>query len=464
MDFGRSTPFQDQRILLFLAAVLVVATFGLSSYLYINADVAFLVWAADQVLGPAVYGRDILDVNPPLCMLIYVPAALLAQFIGFDWGIRIWMLFLSLLALLVLWQVADRSLRASVATVLVLFLILAYPHHYAQREQIAFLLCAPYVAGPSLRRSWGLASGIMAGIGFLMKPYFLIPLALVFALRRRLGDEERAILLVGIAYGLVLVFFFQPYLFEMVPAATATYWAISYSWYQIALQVVVVLVGIAPFAMGGAVLLAARPFLMATLGFTIAAVLQSKGFMYHFIPAFGFLVMSLTVGISNPKQTAAKVAGLILLLQVAWLSGIVGLWLSYRQQTTQVNSRIQYEIDRAGSFASLHPNPFPAFPAAIYTHSKFTGIAICQIFLPAVKQLLAEQDAGKSNMAYELALSQAKRELGRKPNLVFTTNKNHDGTSFNYLDWLLRDEEFRDLWKDYEDYRIIGPYSLYRLR
>ena len=39
--------------------------------------------------------------------------------------------------------------------------------------------------------------GVMAGVGFAIKPHFLIALALVFATRRRIGTEEWAIAATG---------------------------------------------------------------------------------------------------------------------------------------------------------------------------------------------------------------------------------------------------------------------------
>ncbi len=142
---------------------------------------------------------------------------------------------------------------------------------------------------------------------------------------------------------------------------------------------------------------------------------------------------------------------------------ILGYWL-YAENVLMVdfNREIQLEIDRSGSFISLHPNPFPAFPAAIYTPSKFMGTAISQLFLPAVRQYTDEKVGGDPSEAFRLALDQAKRELSRNPNLVIASASDHDGTHFNYLDWLEKDDGFRELWKNYQFYRVIGPLLLYR--
>jgi hypothetical protein len=447
---------------LLLAGLMTFGVVGLRSYQYINHDVAFLAWAADQVLGPPVYGRDILDVNPPLCMLIYMPVAFLAPYIGFDWAIRLWMIFLSVLSITTFWQTADKTLRLPVGVTFVLFYLLAYPNHFAQREQIVLLLCAPYVAGSNSSRGWGVTSGIMAGLGFLMKPHFLIPLALVFALRRKFGIQERAILAVGVAYAFALVVFFQAYLFEMVPAASATYWAMGFPWTKMAEQVSLILLAAVPLAAAGAMQPAIRAYFVAALGFAAAALLQNKGFNYHFIPAFGFLFMYLAAVMLDPKREVAGLAKLMIIIQIFYHGKSVVQWHHHGEIVASIDREFQSEIDNSKTYASLLTEPVPAFPAAIYTQSQFVGIAITQIFLPAVEHYATGLASGDQREANRLALEQARREVGRSPDLVFVSNYDRDGNEFPYLDWLKQDEEFRELWADYHPSRTIGPITLYR--
>jgi hypothetical protein len=447
---------------LLLIGLLVASAFALRSYLYINPDVAFLVWAANEVMGPPVYGVDILDVNPPLGFLIYMPAVLMAPIFGFEWGIRLWMLCLSILSVSALWHTADKSLRLPVTTVLVLFVTLAYPHHFAQREQIALLLCAPYVAGPSSRRGLGVLIGVMAGIGFSIKPHFLIPLALVFALRRKIGVEERAIIAVGAVYAIVLLVFFQPYLFEMVPKAAANYWAISLSWRDIALQAGLFMFSAIPLAAGAAPQPAARPFFMAGLGFAIAALLQNKGFYYHYLPAFGFLVMFLTASLFNQKRFVAIAAALFLIVQITFLGEIANSWVTHYAKVMPRHQQVQAEIDSSASYVTLIAETYPAFPAAIYSPSRYAGMAIYQLFLPAVAKYELGLSTRDPEMAKRLALAQAIQELRRKPELVIVSPNEYDGRYFDSLEWYMRDEGFRELWKDYYPTRKIGRLTFYR--
>lgn len=450
----------DWPFCLLLLACVVIGMLCLRPYLFINHDVAFLIWAADQVTGPPVYGRDILDANPPLCMLIYMPAVLLAKALGFEWGIRIWMMALTILSIVTLWNTAERPLRP-VAAILAGFVVLAYPNHFAQREQIALLLCAPYVAGVARGRGWAVASGVMAGIGFLMKPHFLLPLALVFALRRRIRTEEYAILATGLAYGLSLLIFFQPYLFEMLPKAALTYGSIAFPALLLQqLAVIACMAGLLAFL--SAPQAEARPYLMATAGFTGAALLQQKGFYYHFIPAFAFLAIYTAVSMRNGRALASRLAAVLLVIQGLFQAGLAVAWLRFEAGNRQFWAELNAEIDASPSYASLMVQP--AGPQLIHTRSRYAGTAICQIFMPAVIAHLAGASTGNPEESERLAREQAIREIRRKPELVLISNTNHDGEYFDVLGWLNQDAAFRELWRDYKPTRHIAGVIIFRRR
>lgn len=456
----------NSRSLATLLALAALCCLLMPLYNVVDYDVAFLTWAADRVLRGAVYGRDILDVNPPLGMLIYMPAALLAALTGFEWGVRLWMLALTLLSTACLWRCAGQSLRLPLAAMLLAFVTLAFPNHYAQREQIVLLLCAPYVAGPAQDRRWGLVSGVMAGVGFLMKPYFLIPLAALIALRRRIGMEENAIIAAGLAYAVILLVFFQPYLREMVPAAATTYWAISYPWTSLASQAAFIVIAALAMASACASQPAAVAHAVAALGFAAAAVLQQKGFVYHFIPAYGFLALLLTVATFNARRTVALGAVCFLLLEMVVIGRSALHWRArdFAAELRQVTSALNAEIDGSASYLSFVPEPYAAFPAAIHTPSRYAGIAICPIFIPAVATLSARQQVDVT--AGRMARDQALRELANKPELVITLNVPYlvDGRPFDILQWLLQDPRFREAWAHYAADKTVGPFLLYRRR
>lgn len=441
---------------LLLSALIVASTFLFTSYNYINNDVAFLAWAAREIMGPPVFGVDILEVSPPLCVLVYVPAVALAKFVGLDWGIRLWMMLLSLLSLAAFWQSAEPALRKPVAAAFVVFLLFGYPNHYAQKDQIAFVLCVPYVAGMAAGRGWRITGGAMAGVGFLMKPYFLLPLVLLLALRRRFETGEKAIVAVALIYAAALMLFFRPYIFEMVPKAAATYFAFWFALRDFVEQSAIVLLCTLPVALAGERHPAARPYLLAALGFVAAAVLQRKGFYYHFMPAFGFTAMFLAASLRNPKRLVAGAAALFLVAEATVLAKMAYRWAVHRPELAATDAALLAALATSRSYVALSAGPYPGFPTAIHTASRFVGLAICEIFIEAARQDPA--------LAAPLAIDQARRELGRKPDLVIVVSQDGDRHPLDIIGFLQQDAGFRALWQDYRFERRISAFDIYRRR
>jgi hypothetical protein len=203
-------------------------------------------------------------------------------------------------------------------------------------------------------------------------------------------------------------------------------------------------------------------YLLAALGFTAAAVLQGKGFYYHYIPAFGFLAMFLAACISTEKRVVAACAGAFLVMEAICLGRMMLPWFALQARTAAETREIKGEIDRSASFVSLAIQPAIAFPAAIHTPARYLGLSSCQGFMSAVAQYAAGKGRGDPAPIYRLALDQVRRELRRRPELVLLAQYGQDNRYWDMLGWYKQDPEFRELWKDYHRDRTIGPVILYR--
>jgi len=91
--------------------------------------------------------------NPPLAFLIYLPAVWLAKLFGYDLAVKLWRGVLFLASATVLSRTAPDRFRLPLTIALSLFFALGFPREFGQREQIAVLLTASYVAGYADRRS-----------------------------------------------------------------------------------------------------------------------------------------------------------------------------------------------------------------------------------------------------------------------------------------------------------------------
>lgn len=448
---------------LLLAAGTACAIVAVQWRSIINPDVAFLLWTAAKVMGPDVFGVDIYEVNPPLAFLIYAPAAWAAPVLGYGLSLSLWIAALTCLSIAVFWQACDREVRLPLTLTLALFVALIFPGQFAQREQIAFILTAPYVAGHARHRGWAVSSGVMAGLGFAIKPYFLIPLVLVFATRRRIRTEERAIAATGAAYAAIILLVFQPYLFDFVPLARATYWAAYMDRSTTLLFAAIIALSTVLFALAGAPQPAARGFAAASLGFVLAALVQYKGFSYHFHAAWGFLALFLAARTANPRRLVARAAALYLLLFALVVGQASWDWFTARQENEAAMAALLPEVDRAESFLALAMGSFPAFPTALHTTADYKGLAIWPIFISAARDAWAGPELNAR--ARRLTLDQALRELQRQPQLVIVqrppATTRRDASGFDLLAWLKSDPGFRAAWQAYRYRNSVGAYDLY---
>lgn len=287
-----------------------------------HTDIAWPFYLAEQMLTGARQGLDFLEVNPPLFLWLAVPPVVIERFSGLGaWQANV--LLTALLAaaslamayrFLVLLGVDRRQRR--ILLLAAGFAAFVLPRiEFAQREHLAYLVTFPYIvlSAVRLRRMSappGLAAiaGILGGVGFSLKPHFLLAwLLLELLMFARLGFgalkriELGALVGFGLLYFLAVVVLVPEYLpmaFRLRP------------WYD---RYINNGIGVTTILAGPILLLTALVVLaqrqaareedslvaclsMAFLGFLAAAILQRKGFSYHFIAASCFGLTTLVRG------------------------------------------------------------------------------------------------------------------------------------------------------------------------
>lgn len=451
-----------------IAFSIAILMAGLATQLpaFLNHDVAFLSWVAHRVLGGAVYGRDILEVNFPMAFLIYMPAAMVEHFLGLSLAVKLWTFGLEIVSLLLLSRALPMANRGIVLMAFAAFLAFALPREFAQREQIAFILTAPWcVAAPRSKRH-SIFVGVLAGIGFSIKPHFLIPLALLALYRRKFGYGERAIVITGALYAIALPTFFWPFLTDSLPLAQAAYWAIGSISNGVApalvAGVLIITCSIAAIAARDAL---AKEFLIAAIGFLAAAVLQQKLFPYHLLPVWGFLVLA-SASLFRERRLVASA----LLVACTYVLAIVAMpWWRDSDGRAEEIPQLTAFLDRGSSFTVIAVHPYPSFPTALHTRACFLGWSNSHWFLPAVAKIATGQTNRTDPVAEEWAVRQAVTELSRSPDrvVVDTDWRRHTGLlsrRFDAIAWLERNPEFLKLWKNYAKEAKVGEFLIYRRR
>lgn len=304
-----------------LGALTLACGLAANFFYVLNHDVSYLLYIAGRLLQGATLYVDLPEINPPLIVWLNLPVAWLAQ----AWGVpEPQVLRVALLALgcgVVAWSGAilrgwlGRPMLVAwlVAALYVVLLLPGYA--FGQREHIALMCALPYLAeaarrvdGQPVGRGAHLAVAALASLGMAIKPHFLLVALLVegFAwLRvRRLAPGCLLAAALLLAY-LGAVLLFAPAYRDMLRLLAGGYWAHSSGWLVFLRQpyfyATVVLLGLAAASRVEARTLP-RVLLLASGGFAAAALIQHKGWSYHWLPALSLAWLAFALGIAQATR------------------------------------------------------------------------------------------------------------------------------------------------------------------
>ncbi|MGH7528433.1 MAG: hypothetical protein ACREMX_17205, partial [Gemmatimonadales bacterium] len=343
-------------------------------------DTAWLLYAAERWLDGARLYVDLVEVNPPLIIWLNAIPVLVARALA----ISPLLVYRLLVVALVLGSVlaSARLLRRILGpeetalrrylTLLLLFAALTLARQdFGEREHLMLALTLPYILLTALRGPGGAVSGpvaigagLGAAVGIGLKPYFaLLWLALELCLRletgrwrRRPSAESVTVVLAGAAYGLAVARYAPEY-FTVVRTMAAPYFAFLGNSLPVtallgdgALLPLVALCGF--LALRSSATPDRRPLwgalFAATLAFYASAVLQQKGWRYHFYPsmATGIVLLGLqAVDLAGPLRSAAARAYAIVAPAVAGAVLVVTALGCVRQALDPLNPRYDADPD-----------------------------------------------------------------------------------------------------------------------
>lgn len=355
-----------------------------------NGDTAWLLIVAGRMLDGARLYVDVIETNPPMSILLYVPGVWLARLFG--GAPELWMYGqVSAMAALSIWAVAGLSRQAGLESsssrvlfgLLVGFVLLIMPTRcFGQREHVALIALLPYLMLTAARWQgafrpslWlALAVGAGAGLGLSIKPHFAVILGLTHAAMLirdarhggawldRLVAHMRAGRLVPpeglvaaallVAY-VAMVFWCYPAFFaEIYPRLALAYLPHKLTLVEFLGTPATLLVGLACafilFARFGRLSALAVGLLAASLGGFAAYAIQFKGWPYHQIPAFGFLAIAFGAlvlgnaeepGRDNAVRQRVASLGMIALFGV-WVPGLLAAHETPRALEAEIRARV----------------------------------------------------------------------------------------------------------------------------
>ncbi len=403
---------------LFLPVLILPFAFWIAVVLHppLNHDVAGLLAFTEGWLGGAALYRDLIEVNPPLIILMNAPAVLLGPWVpgGPVRALQLLLLLGCAVATILAWVLLARDpsrgpLERATLSVAIPMLTLTPGYDFGQRSHILMNLLLPYlllavrrVEGPPVARRLALPIALLAAIGIALKPHFLLfPLvveAFVLVARRRGGGRWRdaardplpwAMAAVWVLYMAVVMAWFPDYLRHTLPLARSAYvslQAVSASSILLTDRVLPYLLLALPagvFALRAGYGALPPLLLLVVLAGTAVAVLQHKGFGYHSLPvrlAATLLVVAVAArwldrGLPRRPGWAAPIA---MGAAVAWTLGVTAMlgaeapWSQLRYAGSETDQLAELFTAEApeGEVLVLSPAVNGIYPALNYARAR----------------------------------------------------------------------------------------------
>ncbi len=183
-------------LLILVLSGVYLCSWRIQSHLLLHFDVSWLTHAAQQLVAGGNYINNFLETNPPLILYLYTPLVFLKQFLGVSViaGTRLYIFTLATVSLVLcsrlltaIFAKKDHFVRHFLLFILALNFLIFPLNELGQRENLTVIFIFPYLLLLSLRLQGkdtpkilvSCLIGLMAGIGFCIKPYFLLPLGLL---------------------------------------------------------------------------------------------------------------------------------------------------------------------------------------------------------------------------------------------------------------------------------------------
>jgi hypothetical protein len=509
--------FRSRRAYLAILGLCILLGVASEAQSLAGADIAFLLYAAGRVVDGARLYRDVLEINPPLIIVLNIPAVLLGRALGVS-EISAYRFLTTLLlsgslltcaALLRRMVPADQEEFRRWVVVLIgaTFFLVGSPD-YGQREHLLLALTFPYLLLAAARvrdipipPMAGVGIGMAAGVGFSLKPHFLLLLlGLELARgisRRRWRPSVEFVALAGtlVAYAAGILLLAPEYvpLLRLLGPEYLQFLRIPFSelllnGHRAPLLLLALLLCI------GLVSRARHPelwvlLLVSAVMAFIAGAAQEKGWRYHFYPAWALtFVLFGTIGIDARIPVADRVrrlyASLALAISVTGMLWFSGLAAGRAAGMDPIQQRGKERLAQLAETLRGHRSPGGLFALSFVMGSGFplvnyTGIEWVSRFphLWLLVALYHDQITATRPLEFRTPdqMSPPERFLNdvvyedlaaRPPGLLLVLRHARDARPngprrIDYLAYFARDPRTADLLRNYRYSRNVGEYQLY---
>lgn len=304
-----------------------------------NSDVAWLLYVAERVLDGATLYRDVIESNPPLIVHLSLVPVWLAKSLGvypayvyhgFVIGLALISLGVQTVVLRRLFPDLETRTRRLFLTGLAFAMFILPGFSFGQREHIMLIGLLPYLwsaagrsSGMAVSMPVGVVVGLLAGVGFALKPHFLIIWLSVEALVLWSSSKSNRLALIYRWENRVIAFVLFAYLVSVL-VITPDYVTIAglfgklYATYRLpALEElflgslpifsVATLVAWWLYPLKGAYNQLGRFLSVAIAATLVVALIQQKGWFYHYLPSFGTSTLLLTMIVATSVESSRRI-------------------------------------------------------------------------------------------------------------------------------------------------------------
>ncbi len=362
--------------------VLAVLAAALAARAWLNtaSDVSWNITLAEKALAGARLYVDVIEVNPPAAVYLYLPATALAHLLKLkpEWLVDA---FVFLLAGASLWFISRLASSARllprsdghILAACIAFLLLVLPARiFAQREHLALIVALPallvFVALAQNRKvSWAaqIVAGIGAGLMAIIKPHLALGIIFAAAAAAILAKSWRPFFALqnwvaaalSALYALWVWIFFPAFFSEVMPLAAAVYVPLKLPLTELLRQPGFLLwsasVVFACWLLREKTL---QPLMLvplaASAGFAFAYLLQGKGWPYHSFPAVAVSAFALMLAFllrfhGGRVKAADRIKRLAAAFGIALIAGLGWFWFSLALDISAVNASVR----------AIKPNP-----------------------------------------------------------------------------------------------------------
>jgi len=473
---------------------------ALAWYFLINHDAAVYLNFAGLILEGKHFYTDLFDTNTPLIIYLTTIPVALSKFTGIasiNWFFILIFLLLHYCIFLswkvlrnhILFRDSPRDLGALITGLYVaIFILPNSTFDFGQREHLLCALILPYLAATwvlqgnqLIVKRHRIIAGALAGIGFALKPHFVViflfaELGHVVQQRRLFAWLRLETIIIGgvlLSYYATMVLFTPEY-FGLIPFLI-TYYKAYHSPVSVTVEstlghislafVLLLFAKRAPYRN-----IVIQLFFLA-LGGTTIYVLQFCSFSYHAIPILFFEILMAAFISFIYLDRRFYYGFLLLFLIIIFSASFVEQRLKYKDVALSIAQTIEKHAgEEAVTF--LSSNVSPASPIVNYSGAKWGLNIACLFHLPAA--YLEYRGSGKEPPYHSPEqMGAAEKELHerlikslqQKPKLIIVDSRKIKqgflGMEFDFIHYLQNDARFLEIWTHYRPLQRIDEFDLY---